>query len=112
MKGWFFGKRKKITDVWPKTEGGEDVTPAYLTHTTDGDMQTQITVNLLEAYGIPVVTQYPNDGGFGKVVMGIAGGGVDLFVPETMLEQAKDILESEPVEEDQQDQGDADGDES
>lgn len=101
MKNWFFGKKKRVTDVWPKTEDGQNVPPVFLTHTSEEDMQTELTINLLEAYGIPVVTQYPNDGSFGKVVLGMAAAGVDLFVPQTLYEEANDLLHSEPVEEEE-----------
>jgi ABC-type Na+ efflux pump permease subunit len=40
---------------------------------------------------------------FGKLIIGHAGGGVDIFVPETLLEDAKDILSAEVVDEDEDD---------
>lgn len=100
MKNWFFGRKKRITDLWPKDETGQPVAPAYLTHCAETQLETELMINILQAYGIPVVTQYPNDGSFGKVMLGMAGGGADLYVPETMLQDAKDLLASEPVEED------------
>ncbi len=101
MNNWFFGKKKKLTDRWPKDETGQPVRPVYLIHRGDTDMETDLTVNLLEAYGIPVMTRYPNDGSFGKGILGTSGGGGDLYVPETMLEGAQDLLRSEPVEEEE-----------
>lgn len=98
MANWFRGKKKKLKDVWPKNENGEPVSPALLTHIGGSTMDMQITLSLLEAYGIPAVDRYPNDGEFGRMMIGHAGGGVDIFVPETMLEEAKDILNADIVE--------------
>jgi hypothetical protein len=41
-----------------------------------------MTVNLWRPYGIPLA-QYPNDGSFGTVIMGMARQRHDIFVPET-----------------------------
>ena len=100
MADWGFSKKKKITDKWPKKADGELVTPAFLMHSGGNPLDTEMTVGLLEAYGVPVVCQYPNDGEFGKLIIGYAAGGVDLFVPETMLDEAKDIMNAEVVEDD------------
>ena len=100
MKNCFFGRKKRITDLWPKNDAGEPVAPVYLTHCGETQMEAEITVNMLESYGIPVVTQYPNDGSFGKVVLGMAGSGADLYVPENMHEQARELLSGEIIEDD------------
>lgn len=89
-------KRKKLKEIWPVTEAGQKVEPAYLTHTGGAPMDAELILSLLEAYGIPAVCQYPNDGAFGQLIIGVAGGGVDIFVPETMLEDAKNLLSAEP----------------
>ena len=54
---------------------------------------------ITEAFGIPVYLTYPNDGKFGELVLGVAGPGVNVYVPEEMLEDAKAILSGEGVEE-------------
>jgi len=95
MSLWGFGKKKKLTDTWPKMENGDMVPPAFLMHAGGNPLDTQITLSLLEAYGIPAVCQYPNNGEFGKLIIGYAAGGVDIFVPETLLEDARDILSAE-----------------
>lgn len=100
MKGWSFGKKKKLRDQWPNLPNGDPVAPAYLTHVGGNPMDSELTVSLLEAYGIPAVTQFPNDGQFGKLIIGHAGGGVDIYVPETQLSEARDILSAEIVEDD------------
>lgn len=98
MGNWAFGKKKKIMDKWPKKVNGEMISPAFLMHVGGNPMDSELTLSLLDAYGIPAVCQYPNDGSFGKLIMGHAGGGVDIFVPETLLEEAKDILNAEIIE--------------
>ena len=58
----------------------------------------ELTLNLLEAYGIPYVCEYPNNGLFGKLIMGYPPGGMDVFVPETMLEDAQNIINADDFE--------------
>lgn len=101
MADWGFSKKKKITDIWPKKENGEMITPAFLMHAGGNPLDTEITISLLEAYGIPAVCQYPNNGEFGKLIIGYAAGGVDIFVPETQLEEARDILNADIVTDDE-----------
>lgn len=78
---------------WPKDAGGKIVEPAFLTHCSCLDMNDEMTVNLLEAYGIPCVRKYPNDGDFGRVLLGMSGTGVDIYVPETMYDDAVSLTE-------------------
>ena len=58
----------------------------------------ELTLNLLEAYGVPYTCEYPNNGLFGKLIMGYPPGGMEVFVPETMLEDAQNILNAEVSE--------------
>lgn len=78
---------------WPRDEKGELVEPVFLTHCMNLDMSDEMTVNLLEAYGIPCLRQYPNDGDFGRLVLGVSGTGVDIYVPMTMYEDAVSLSE-------------------
>ena len=57
---------------------------------------------MLEAYGIPTIRQHPNDGDFGKLILGMSGSGVDIYVPETELAAALELLNGEVVEDDDQ----------
>jgi hypothetical protein len=106
MANWFFSKKKKLKDSWPKDSGGALVRPTLLTHVGGSALDMQMTISLLEAYGIPAIDHYPNDGEFGRMMIGHAGGGMDIYVPETMLVEAQDILSAEVVEEEP---GDEDG---
>ena len=54
---------------------------------------------LLDSCGIPYVKRFPHYGGFGNLMLGMSAEGVDIFVPETMLEEAKNILEGESEDE-------------
>ena len=78
-----FMEKKKLKDVWPKREDGTEV-PRLSDPYGGTPMDEQILLTMLEAYGIPAVTQYPNDGSFGKVILGVAGGSGRLR-SETML---------------------------
>ena len=100
MSNWSF-KRKKVTDNWPMAESGQPVAPAFLMRVSGGPLDTELTINLLEAYGIPVVTQYPNNGEFAKVIIGYVGTGIDLYVPETMLDDARNILSADIAEDEE-----------
>ena len=86
---------------WPKDEGGEPVEPLFLCRKKCVDMEDELTVNMLEAYGIPCLRVYPGDGGFGRVVLGMSGNGADIYVPSTMYEDSKKLCEEESEENDQ-----------
>ncbi len=85
-----------LFDRWPKNEKGEPVEPVLLCNRQSPDMVDEITINMLEAYGIPCIRKYPGDGGFAKVVLGMSGEGSDIYVPETMLEDAVNLMNSTP----------------
>ena len=95
-----WGRRENpaVYGTWPENENGEPETPALLLHDYLSDQELDMTRTMLESFGIATVCRYPNDGQFGTVIMGRAQGGVDIFVPETQLEDAQNIL-SAPAEE-------------
>ena len=97
MQEWGFSKKK--SDNWPLDEYGNQAKPAYLKHLGGAPMDIDVEVSLLQAYNIPVILEYPNNGEFGKVILGHAGGGVDVYVPETMLEDAQNVLNATICEE-------------
>lgn len=80
---------------WPSTPEKEPVKPAFLTKCTQFDMADRLLVNMLEAYGIPCVTRYPHNGEFGKVMLGMSGFGTEIYVPETLLEDAVALMKGE-----------------
>ena len=72
-----------------------------LTQTFDSPADTDMIISLLAAYGIPCFKYYDLDGGVGKVINGFSGYGASLYVPEAQLEEAKDLLASRPVEDEE-----------
>ena len=52
---------------------------------------------MLRSYDIPVLKARGDLGSLGTIVLGFSGEGVDLYVPASMLEDAKNLLE--PVDE-------------
>ncbi len=99
MENWGFRKFGQTYDSWPRDEKGEPIAPAFLERVSDLQLEAEMAVNMLKAYGVPVVCRYPNNGEFGQLILGVSGMGVDLYVPETMLEEAKDLLKAEVEEE-------------
>ena len=99
IEGFGFGRvTRGIYDKWPKNESGEPVCPAKLTHCQCSDMADELLVNMLEAYGIPAVCVHPDNGDLGEVILGMSGTGTDIYVPETLLEDAKALMEATPDE--------------
>ena len=94
---WKF--KKPDGPAWPKDDNGEPVAPAYLKHISGGPLDLEVAINLLQAYGIPYVSEFPNNGEFGKLIMGHPPSGMEIFVPETMLEDAQNVLSAKPVDE-------------
>lgn len=78
-----------LLERWPKDENGEVEKPAFLCNCGSADMNDELKINMLEAYGIPCLRLYPGDGSFGRVVLGMSGLGTDIYVPESMLEDAQ-----------------------
>lgn len=78
--------------AWPVGPDGEPEEPVLLQCAADFESYAGLTISRLEAYGIPVLTRYPDGGQLGKVVLGFSGYGVDLFVPQSRLAQAKELL--------------------
>ncbi len=84
---------------WPENENGEPERPAFLCNCDNIDMSDILRVNMLEAYGIPCLRIYPGDGSFGRVVLGMSGQGTDIYVPESLLEDATELCKEENNEE-------------
>ena len=85
----------EMLEKWPKDENGELVAAAHLTSCSQLDMSDAILTGVLDSCNIPYFKRFPHYGGFGNLMMGMSAEGVDIFVPETMLEEAKNILEGE-----------------
>ena len=90
---WNIGKNNK--PPWPDDDSGGPVPPAFLMCLYGGPLDTELTLNLLEAYGIPHICEYPRNGFIGQLFMGQSSSGMDVYVPETMLEDARNIINAD-----------------
>lgn len=82
--------------IWPTDDSGEPVKPARLMTVTGTQLDYELTVAQLRSYGVPVVGSFTADGTLAKVILGFAGTGMDVLVPETMVELARELMK--PVE--------------
>ena len=96
--GWRFHKEEP---AWPVDEKGEKEKAVLLKTTFDSPAESDVTVSFLHSCGIPCFKYYDLDGGAGKVINGFSGYGASLYVPEAQLEEAKDLLASRPVEDEE-----------
>lgn len=94
--GWCFHKKEL---PWPEDESGERVKAVLLKETLDSPADADMMISLLAAYGIPCFKYYEKEGGAGKVINGFSGYGASLYVPQTMLEEANNILNADVTEE-------------
>lgn len=88
-----------ILEKWPKREDGTPEAARFLCHRSCVDMSDRLLVNMLEAYGIPCLSVDPGNGGFGRVVLGMSGQGVDIYVPENLYDDAAALSKEENHEE-------------
>ena len=88
--------------AWPVNEKGEKVRAVLLRHTFDSPAEADMTISLLAAYGIPCFPYYEGEGMTGKVISGFSGYGASLYVPETMHDEAADLLKADIVDEQDQ----------
>ena len=88
---WGSYRYSDLYERWPKGADGEPEPPVLLARKNSVDMGAELLVNMLEAYQIPCLTVYPGDGSFGRVVLGMSGPGVDIYVPESYYSDAKEL---------------------
>lgn len=88
---WYQSVPGKTYKDWPKING-EPEEPVFLKHCTSVDMEDEMLINMLSAYGIHAIKLYPSNGSFGKVVLGMSGDGANIFVPSSMLEDAVTLI--------------------
>lgn len=95
---WGKSNPSDLMERWPKTSSGDPEKAVFLCNCKALDLSDELKINMLETYGIPCLRDYPGDGSFGKVVLGMSGQGTDIYVPESMLAEAKNLLIAEPEE--------------
>ncbi len=72
-----------------------------------GNVEAGMIQSLLESYGIPVLKKYKSAGGaYMEFYMGMSAAGIDLYVPSKLLKQARNIVNGEQQEADEEIQGD------
>jgi len=97
-----WSRKKEEGPEWPNDNNGDPIPPVFLLHAGGGPLDMELTLNLLTAYGIPYVCGYPNNGLFGKLIMGHPPSGVEIFVPETLHEDAMNVLNADIIEEEEE----------
>ena len=99
---WGKSMPTELLERWPKTPSGDPEKAVFLCNCKAVDLSDELKINMLEAYGIPCLRDYPGDGSFGKVVLGMSGQGTDIYVPESRLEEARSLCAAEPDDQEQQ----------
>jgi len=100
-KNWSRSLPGGLLERWPKDASGEPEEPVLLTTAINLNLYDEMTINMLEAYGIPCLKRYPGDGSFGKVVLGMSGQGTEIYVPRSMLEDAAALVSGVGIEEEE-----------
>ena len=103
MSNWSFTGQPDVP-AWPKDEAGREAQAVLLTHTFDAPADADTAISLLSAYGIPCFKYYDREGGAGKVINGFSGYGASLYVPQSRLEEAQELLQAQPVEDEETEQ--------
>lgn len=80
-----------LLERWPKDEQGQPREAARLALQSELGGMADITLSMLESYGIPAF----KTGSQGRVILGFAGLGVEIYVPADRLEEAKALLEAD-----------------
>jgi len=80
----------ELVKTWPKGEDGEPEAPAFLVHRSCVDMDDELTVSQLEGSGIPSVRKYGNSA---TVILGMSAMGADIYVPQSLLADARTLIE-------------------
>ena len=100
MENWSFTGTPDVP-AWPKDAAGQDEKAVLLKQTFDSAADADMVISLLSAYGVPCFKYYDREGGAGKVINGFSGFGVSLYVPASRLEEAKELLTAQPVEDEE-----------
>ena len=79
---------KDLLARWPKDASGAPEKAARLDIQWELDSQADITVSFLQSCGIPAF----QNGSLGKVLGGFAVQGLEIWVPASRLEEARELL--------------------
>ena len=96
---WGRARGGALLEAWPRDSAGQPEEPVLLCTCNCLDMSDQLRINMLKAYGIPCLSADRGDGNFGRLILGMSGEGVDIFVPKSMIQDAMILCEEENNEE-------------
>lgn len=86
---WGF-RQGDLPEHWPSGPDGQPEQAALLIAAqSELGGGADVLLSMLNSYEIPAF----KSGSLGKVIFGFAGRGVDIYVPQSMLEDAKEILD-------------------
>jgi len=90
---WRLGfKKPDSSPEWPLDESGARVKAAFLVNIAGTQVDYDMALSVLRAFNIPYACDFPGAGPFVKILTGFSGSGMDIYVPETMLEDAENVL--------------------
>ena len=96
-KLWHRAMPGELFERWPKDDNGEPEEPALLTTAVNLNFVDEMTISMLEAYGIPCLRRYPGNGSFSKLILGVSGQGTEIYVPKSLLADAAALARGEGV---------------
>lgn len=96
--GWSFKRSRDTSGEWPKDENGENIAAAFLTNIGGSQLDYDMALSMLRSFGIPYACEFPGGGQLAKIYLGYSAAGMDIYVPETMLEDARNIFLSDTEE--------------
>lgn len=86
-------RQKQIEALWPKDAAGEPEKAVFLANIPDFNNEADFAINMLSACGIPAFKSYNNEGSLGKLIIGTSAYGASVYVPASLLGDAKALLE-------------------
>lgn len=90
---WALSNRDPLELPWPEDAAGKPEEPAWLTNLGGSQLDFELAASMLRACGIPLLRIYPGGRLSLRVIMGFTGHGLDLYVPESLLEDARALLD-------------------
>ena len=78
---------------WPRDADGEPVPPGNADQVYGRGYGRRAAGQYAGGLWHPCLKNYPGDGQFGKIMLGMSGYGVEILVPETLLADAQALQE-------------------
>ena len=95
---WYSAQDRAVFGDWPNDESGEPIPPVLLKTVSSANDELAILRSLLESFGIPNVCRFPKELRVTPVVIGAGVVVSEIYVPETMLEDAKNIINTDNID--------------